>query len=329
VTGQEAIPGVTVRTLQPADLTEALELLASLSAFDNRHQSRRLLTASDSQEAYRAIVAKRNGVVIGAAALTPIPTLPGAASARVVVAETEQGRGVGSLLAHDISAAFHSSHPIRTVTCALRDDLHHGRGFAERYGFQVTNHSLGWRFDLTNSPDALEDRAVKAAEEARVSIRQADFESEEERITSCASRCITGFSIPFGGRQGVDLSNLRTVIPDGARTFLAETTGGPVGRPCGLVVVSPMSDDHRGSAWYTIFTGVDPDHRRRGVGTALKTTVLAEARRANAAVVTGHSDETNQSITRLNRGLGMATAVGYWSMALGEGQALDRPAPLG
>ncbi|MDA5285009.1 GNAT family N-acetyltransferase [Streptomyces sp. Isolate_45] len=314
MTEHRSIPGVLVRALESADVDDAVELLATSSAYDNRFQLRKLLIADHPDHAGRTLVADRGGAIVGAAALTAVPSLPGTAAVRVVVTEAERGQGIGTVLAGEVASALGGRSDFRTLTCALRDDLPRGRRFAERYGLTVTNHSVGWKTDVPEREEDLRSRLGKVADGPVVRLRPLDMETETELLTAVASRCLIGFPVPFGTGASVDLGSVLQAIPRGAVFLLAELEQADGGEaiPCGLTVLAPEAG---GSVWHTIFTGVDPDHRRRGVGKAVKAAQLAEARSVGVQVVTALNDETNEPVMRLNQAMGMVRTLGYWSMA--------------
>ncbi|MBB1257781.1 GNAT family N-acetyltransferase [Streptomyces alkaliterrae] len=301
-----------VRIPDAADIDDVVELLTAASAYDNRPQLRRMLAASTDGYTSRVWVAEREGVVVGAAALTEMPSLPGSVSVRIAVRETERGQGLGTALADEVVAAVGARSGLSVVTCALRDDLSRGRHFAERYGLAVTNHNIGWSIDLRQSEEELQKHLARHTGRAAVRLRRADLETESALVVAVASRCVIGFPVPFGTGRNVDMRSALNALPRGATVFLAESDEEAGGLPRGLAVMAPGAD---GSVWHTVFTGVDPDHRRRGVGGALKAAVLTEVKRAGAQVVTALSDEANEPITRLNRAIGMERTVGYWSLA--------------
>jgi mycothiol synthase len=264
-----------------------------------------------------ALVAVRGDAVVGAALLAEERAIPGTAAVTVAVAEAERGQGIGGMLAWAVRdrlvqmGAERGEAPIRVLTSMLRDDLPEGRRFAERFGFTVTNHSLGWRLDLATLADGVAERAAETAEKARVRIRLADFDAEERVILDCVARCLAGLPLPYGV-EDVDSDRLRDMVPDGAVVLMAETVDDPAGRPCGLTIISPEYD---GSVWYTRFTGVDADHRRKGVATALKFASVEAALQAGARAMTSHNDENNKQMLRISEALGADPAVGYWGMA--------------
>jgi GNAT superfamily N-acetyltransferase len=313
--------------MRDGDLAAAVDLLMLTSASDVRHGLTAQLAAmldGDTPGAFPeqpyAVVAEQDGVIIGAANAAVEPTYPGTVSVLVAVAEEARGHGVGSALAallHErISTADLSavSPPLDTLTCKLRDDLSGGSAFAERNGFVVGNHSVGWRFDLSGRQEELTALAARTAGAAGVTVRRADLHEELSTIAECVSRCMAGLPAQYRADQEVDLEHARELVPDEATILLAESHEGAVPVALGVTILTPQRD---AGSWYTVFTGVVADQRGRGVATAVKTASLLFALRAGARVVVTHNDDSNAAIIRLNKSLGMTPAGGYWGMARG------------
>jgi mycothiol synthase len=142
-----------------------------------------------------------------------------------------------------------------TATCSIRDDLPRGRAFAERYGFTVVHHSLGFRFDLVGSEDLPAAQAAETAGRAGVRIRQATMASEEDLITGCFTRC--RLPLPYGDRP-VDVRARLREFPAETAYLLAEPLDAGTSRPKGTTILIPQEGN-----WYVRFTWTDPDFRRR------------------------------------------------------------------
>ncbi|MFK3981107.1 GNAT family N-acetyltransferase [Micromonospora sp. NPDC050397] len=303
---------VTIRPLRPADVTAAVELLVLAAGAEKRHRLTSRLTTDTLDEIHHALVAERDGVLVGAAKLTTEPANPGTVSVLVAVAESARGEGVGTALAAELrDRATRTLTPGLVLTTALRDDLDRGRQFAERHGMVLTNHSVGWRFDLTGRGEEVGALAASAADRAGVRVRATDLASDEATVLECVGRTLVGLPVPGGEAEDVDLAHARSVIPERALVLLAEPSDPEGGPALGLTIVTAQvgTDD-----WYTVYTGVDVNHRGRGVATALKTAALRYAYDAGATAVTTHNDDTNEPILRANRALGMTPTTGYWSL---------------
>ncbi|RKR92162.1 acetyltransferase (GNAT) family protein [Micromonospora pisi] len=295
-----------------ADLKPTIELLVLAAGADKRHRLTERLTSAAADEIHYAFVAERAGTVIGAGKLTSEPVFPGTASTLVAVAEEHRGGGVGTALAAKLSEAARELPPGTVVTSTLRDDLDRGRRFAERYGLAVTHHSVGWRFDLAGRGEEVTGLATAAAERAGIRIQVTDLKSDDATVMACVGRTLVGLPVPGGENQDVDLAQIRRYFSDTSVVLLAEPLDPGQSAPWGLSIV----DEQVGTGdWYTVYTGVEVARRGAGVASALKTAALRYAYDVGAVALTTHNDDTNEPILRLNRALGMAPSVGYWSLA--------------
>ncbi|MEU8378402.1 GNAT family N-acetyltransferase [Streptosporangium sp. NPDC048865] len=296
-----------IRPMGPRDLSRAVELLNETSAHDVRRVLLSELTGNSTSEPFLAIVATRAGAVVGAAKLTADPVFPETVSALVSVDANARGIGIGSALVERMDTGPRLLKG-GTATCSIRDDLPRGRAFAERHGFTVAHHSLGFRFDLTGSGYPLAERAAETAERAGVRIRRATVASEEDLILDCFTRCRIGLPLPYGNRP-VDVRARLLQFPPESVYVLAESSDAGSARPAGMSILIP-----EGRNWYVRFTGTDPDFRGQGVATAVKAASLLYAQRTGAESVITHNDESNTPIIRANKALGMVPDVGYWSL---------------
>jgi mycothiol synthase len=299
-----------IRPMQLDDLGAVVELLMETSVLDIRPRLVDRLTACNVDKANIAVVAERNGMVIGAAKVTAEPAFPGTVSGLVAVAEAERGRGIGTELAGILVEQLEQSDA-ESATCAIRDDLVSGREFAERFGFVVTNHSMGWRNDLSDRFSELLARTAYAVDVAQVQIRFAEPTAEKPAVTEFIRKCMTGLPVPTGNVHGFDPGRDSHLIPDSARVVLAEARDG-FNRACGVTILAPETNI---GTWHINFTGVDPQHRHRGVAGALMSASLLDAWQLGVREVTLVNDDSNEAIVRLCQRLGMKRTAGYWSLA--------------
>ena len=299
-----------IRPMRLDDLGAVVELLMETSVLDIRPRLFDRLTECDDEKANIAIVAERNGMVIGAAKLTTEPAFPGTVSGLVAVAEAARGRGIGTELAGMLVEHLEQGD-VESATCAVRDDVTSGREFAERFGFVVTNHSMGWRHDLSNRLSELLARTAYAVDVAQVQIRFAEPVAEKAAVTELIRKCMAGLPVPSGNVHGFDPGRDDHLIPDGARVVLAEARDG-FNRTCGVTILAPETNI---DAWHINFAGVDPGYRRRGVAGALMSASLLDAWQMGVREVTLVNDDSNEAIVRLCQRLGMKRTAGYWSLA--------------
>ncbi|MFJ2649622.1 GNAT family N-acetyltransferase [Streptomyces sp. NPDC087420] len=321
-----ADPVWSVRPLRAADVDGAVELLIRASAADIRHLLRTDLSVTVRDAVGGALVAEGDGRLVGAAKVTADPVFPGTATALVAVDPAERGRGIGTALADRLMGAWERAGGGRaggggTVSSMLRDDLPRGRAFAERYGFGVVHHSVGFRFDLCGHEGELAARAKSALEHAGVQVRLATMLAEERTIVDCFERCGQGLPLPLEARP--DPRAWLALCPPDTVFLLAEPSPADAGpapgtaavtgtvRPEGMTILFPRTD---ANSWHVAFTGTDPDHRGQGVATAVKAASLLYACRAGVETVTTHNDESNHAMIRVNTVLGMVPDVGYWTL---------------
>ena len=300
------IAGFTLRPLRPDDISVATGLLMLASATGVSHHLERQLAATAGERGY-AFVAERDGAVVGSALLSSEPAFPGSVITLISVSESARKSGVASALADLLEERL--VRETLPASCRLRDDLFEGRRFAERHGFTLRGHSVGWSIDLAALEETLETSAREARQAAGVRVRRADLPQEIGRVLECAARCMPGLPAE---QQEADPEQGRDYFPGNAIVLLAESDK-PGGErlALGLTAVAPQVDGH---AWYTLFTGVDPAHRRTGIARALKTESFLQARRAGAQSVLTHNHDTNDAIIGLNTAFGMQPAPGYWEL---------------
>jgi predicted N-acetyltransferase YhbS len=304
--GVSHIAGFTLRPLRPDDISVATGLLMLASATGVSHHLERQLAAAAADERGYAFVAERDGAVVGSALLSSEPAFPGSVITLISVSEPVRKSGVGSVLADLLDERL--VRETLPASCRLRDDLFEGRRFAERHGFTLRGHSMGWSIDLVASEETLETSAREARQAAGVRVRRADLPQEIGRVLECAVRCMPGLP----AEQEADPEQGRDYFPGKAIVLLAESVK-PGGErlALGLTAVAPQVE---GDAWYTLFTGVDPARRRVGIARALKTESFLQARRAGAQSVLTHNHDTNDAIIGLNTAFGMQPAPGYWEL---------------
>lgn len=299
------IVGLTPRSLRPDDISVATGLLMLTSATGVSHHLERQLAAAAAGERGYAFVAERDGAVVGSALLSSEPAFPGSVITLISVSEPARKSGVASTLADLLEERL--VRETLPASCRLRDDLFEGRRFAERRGFTLHGHSTGWSIDVAAREETLEKSAREARQAAGVRVRRADLPQEIGRVLECAARCMPGLP----AEQGADPEQARDYFPGNAIVLLAESDKSGERLALGLTAVTPQAE---GDAWYTLFTGVDPAHRRTGIARALKAESFLRARRAGARSVLTHNYDTNDAIIGLNTAFGMQPAPGYWEL---------------
>jgi GNAT superfamily N-acetyltransferase len=300
-----------IRPMISDEIGIVVDLLSTVPAADIRFALRNSLAESNGNgNAGYAVVAGLAGEIVAAAAVTADHAFPGAMLANLVVKPGYRRRGIATSMAGALARSLRGSTSADTVTTSIRDDLPIGRSFAERRGFTLASHSIGFRYDLPDGADELASLAYLAARRAHVRVRQMPMDTAADRIADCFRRCRSGLPLRYGQRPFDVEARLREYPPDTVY-LLAERLSEHEAHPIAMTVLFPRSD---GEPWYTKFTGTDPQFRGRGAARAVKTAALHLAFQAGAPAVTTHNNECNSPILSLNEKLGTKRDVGYWAM---------------
>jgi GNAT superfamily N-acetyltransferase len=298
-----------IRGMRREELEAVVDLANITSAPDIRYVLRNDLAVG---KAGYALVAETEGDIVAAVTLTAEPLFPGTIGVRLAVKPGHRGHGIATAVADMVRGGLEVVADADTAVIPLRDDLPAGRSFAERYGFTLASHSVGFRYDLPSDEAGLARRADAAAARAAIVVRRTSVDSEEKVIADCFQRCLTGLPLPYGHRPADVLALLRS-LPADARVLLAEPLASTGLAPVGLSLMVPQHDDN---SWCTRATGTVPEYRGRGVATAVKAAGLLVARWAGASAVKTHNEAGNREIRSVNEALGMKPDVGYWALSL-------------
>ena len=297
-------PGdVTYRPLHADEVDQALSLLETTSTADLAHRLRNLLVSDRPGRVHSVVVAVADGRMLGAAVAAEEPIFPGDVYTVVAVEPDARGRGIGTELASQVLAAVDTHHEKLDAMLLLRDDDPRGREFAERHGFVVAAHSLGWEFDLTDTTSAAQ--VLQEAAARGITVRLADRHTEADTINRVFAITMAGLPGAFGKEPQADPSRLIDHFPDGAHILFAETATEIIG----IGAVHATADAHE---WHTDYTGVDPRYRRQGISRILKAAELLEVAQGGGSVVGTHNDVNNTGMIAVNKAIGMKPAVGQW-----------------
>lgn len=287
-----------------------VDLVRTVPAADTRFALRNSLAGSNKNDgAGYAVVAELAGEIVAAAAVTADHVFPGTMAASLAVDPPYRRRGIATSMVETLVRSLRGASA-DTITTSIRDDLPAGRSFAERHGFTLASHSIGFRYDLPDDATELCGRANLTAQRAQVRVRQMFMDTAAEPITECFKRCRAGLPLRYGQRPVNVEARLREFPPDTVY-LLADPIGEREPWPIAMTVLFPGS---AGKPWYTRFTGTDPRFRGRGAARAVKTAALCFARQAGAPAVTTHNRESNFPILSLNESLDMKPDLGYWAM---------------
>jgi GNAT superfamily N-acetyltransferase len=139
---------VRIRPMGVADVPVAAELLALPSVADIRRVLVERMGGRAGEPLRHALVAQRDGTIVGAARATRDVLAARAVSVVVGVAPAARRMGIGTALAERLDELAATIPEVDLMVCALRDDLDVGRRFALGRGFAVVGHSVGWRLEV-------------------------------------------------------------------------------------------------------------------------------------------------------------------------------------
>jgi GNAT superfamily N-acetyltransferase len=299
-------PGdVLFRPLTPADVPAAAELLQLTSVQEVREDvSRRLLDPAPGGQRW-AEVAERDGQVVGVARWWQSQDFPGSARVLLAVAPAARGRGTGSALAGRSLDSLTRRAPDLVHTTSFRDDLPAGRALAERHGFVLATHNLGWRLVVAGREGELAEAARRACRAAGVRVRRSSLDQDREAVLAAGTESLQGLPLAVAP----DRSRLLEMLPDDPVVLLAVEDTAEGERVVGMCFLA--ADEATGS-WLTLYTGVVPTARGRGVAGALKAASLLAAARAGVPAVTASNEAGNAAMLRVNEAAGGVRDVGYW-----------------
>jgi GNAT superfamily N-acetyltransferase len=208
------------------------------------------------------------------------------ATAQVLVSVEHRGRGLGSALFAN-TLAHGPAGPLMT---AMPDDDDRSLAVAQHWGFTTVSHAIRSRLDLAAHPSVREDtpgytiRIVDSASPASV----------RERLDLLVQGSDTSPEAnDLGWRSTV--ADFEQMFP-GVVWVVVELQGTAV------AVASASPKD--GGDWLVIYTGVLPEHRRKGLARMAKLRLHTEAAERGARTLTTDNEERNVGVRGLNQSLG-------------------------
>ncbi len=246
----------------------------------------------------RHLVGELNGRIVAAASITDNPLLADGVSIRLTVDSGQRGRGLGRAMAAAVQEVLASRRP-RVAGVRVLDDDATSRAWAERRGLVVEDHSIRSRlvpedFDYERH----RTRVARALAEGFVFEKPLDDERLYElyvRLIQDVPDHVDPPSREFLARQLIQPGAANLIVRDG-------------GTWAGLNLMIPAPPD---GGW-TVFTGVLPEHRGRGLATALKAIAIRLAFRPPDGLrwIETSNNATNAPILALNRALGFRRLAG-------------------
>ena len=216
---------------------------------------------------------------------------------RIVVDRSHRGRGRGRAMAAAIEPLLVERAP-DVIECVVADDDDSSRAWAERRGFRLYNHMIRSRLDLTAFDAAAHRHAVDRGQAGGIRFTPPD---DPERLYELYARLVvdTPDNLDAPGRE-----HFRRMVEDREGAFVLVAGDGPVW--AGLAIATPSGDDGA----FNDFTGVLPEHRGRGIATALKVLVSDELARRGRRWVMTMNNARNGAMLAVNGSLGYRREAG-------------------
>ena len=290
-----------MRDYEPGDRARWLRLHAEWGATPAQLVEASLDTEPTDRDIVVRLVAEDGRRAVAAAELNEaLPGFAGRTVVRVVVDPPWRRQGVGGELCSELlNAAEGRPRVLRVVV--LDDDVD-SRRFAERRGFRLVQHSLGYVLDLSAQPPRREAYPGLTLWSLPRSPSSADWERLHRAFIACCA----------------DTPDLEGVLPprDFLQALVTLPDGAMVAHLDGQVAAFTAAYPEDEATWRIALTGVAPTLRRRGVGRALKLALEDVARRHGARRITTDNLSDNQPILALNRSLGYVRSLGTWRLEL-------------
>lgn len=247
------------------------------------------------------LVAEEHGRLVGTGYLRGAPPLPDLLL-NLEVHPGARRRGLGSRLLAAVDAASER----RMATLVMIGEQDHGSiAFAERHGFAERDRQSESRLDLTAFRPEDFAAATEGASRGVELTTMAAVDSPEMRRRLFA----------LANQVTQDMPSKDAMAAMTYDEFVASWLEAPVSRPDLLSValddgtpvaasVINATSDGSGFNW---MTGVDPAHRGRGLGLAVKVDSLRRAKEAGFTEVRTTNHERNAPMLAINRRLGYET----------------------
>lgn len=214
------------------------------------------------------------------------------ATAQVLVADPDRGRGVGSALFADLLAQARGA----PLTTAMPDQDEPSLAVARHWGFVTVSHAIRSRLDLHAHPPVPTGPAGPAGPPGCL-VRIVDGTSPVDLRGRLDALLRASDTSPEAVELGwnSNLADYEQMFP-GVVWAAVEQRGH-------LVAVASASPHDR-QDWLVIYTGVLAAHRRQGLGRLAKTAMHAAAAERGARTLTTDNDARNTAVRALNASLG-------------------------
>jgi GNAT superfamily N-acetyltransferase len=288
-----------LRDYQPPDRAQWLRLHADWGGTPAQLVEASLDTDATDRDIVVRVVAEDGGRVVGVGELNEaLPGFAGRAVFRVVVDQRARGRGIGGELCDSLLRAA-EGRP-RALRVVVLDNDVATRGFAERRGFRLVQHSLGFVLDL----QATSPRPPHYPGMTFWSLPDEPDDGDWERLHDAFELCCADTPDLEGVLPPRDFLQALVTLPDGAMVAHLEDD------VAGFTAAYPEGE----GTWRIALTGINPRWRRRGAGRALKLALEQVARSHGARRITTDNLADNLPILALNRSLGYVRGLGTWRL---------------
>jgi GNAT superfamily N-acetyltransferase len=212
--------------------------------------------------------------------------------AHVLVPQDRRGQGIGSALFSDLLR--HSSDA--TLTTSMPDDDPRSLAIARHWGFEEVSHAVQSELDLrAHPPEPSNDPSRHWAV-----VDAGSPPAEKVWLDSLLTRSDTSpEAIDLGWRSTV--ATFERMFPNIVWVVLEDD---------GMAVAAASAACQQGDAWLVIYTGVLPEHRRKGLARLAKEQLHALVAQRGGRTLSTDNEARNDGIRHLNASLGYVRTGG-------------------
>jgi mycothiol synthase len=251
-----------------------------------------------------AIEDEAGGKLIGCASYALAEGTTGLYRIAIALRPAERGRGIGSAVYERMQEALRARGAERLLACAYTHQLA-GLRFLARRGFREAGCSHSYQLNV-----------AAADEPGGQQCPQASVAAQGLRMTTLDRFPRLGLAerlLPLWNRTRPDQPQFWPFVPYQARRLeqemlapdaVALADSFAIVAPAGQIVAFTLSARIADDRLHTIYLGVDPEFRRRGLASALKLKLIAHAQARGIAFLSAENDARNTVMAALNRRLG-------------------------
>jgi ribosomal protein S18 acetylase RimI-like enzyme len=284
---------IELRDWHDADLEWWIRLRQGVDPSMSEELLRRIASGEHAPIPWRR-VATVDGVPVGCAMIQS-PAWIETSFFQAVVVAPDRGRGIGSALWRDAlvefpDTVFDANHPESSVA---------SRPIVEHWGFVLTSHAIASELDAADFvPMPAPSREYVVSTKTSAELTDADIAVINRLLVASA----THPEVVELGWPILLVADMQEMEPN-----LVWTT---IRHEHDVVALSTAGDE--GSNWHIHFTGVDPQHRGKGLGRAAKSALHEYGIAHGAKTFDTHNEERNEPMRALNRALGYRVVGGQY-----------------